>query len=230
MSDPAPTPLLVSRPLLLGWCAWLLGCWVVNLVAYSPQRSWVMEVDGLMHWRVPGELFIPVARGMMVSVGLSLGLIWPVWRLSLSEVQGVGRIVSDGATLWLVTQVIVWPLRVLVDLSLTDLLSISFTLMAVTVLGGACIAIGRRGTGGAWRAAGAILCAMVLLGPWVAAYVTGRNSLARLTPLGSLWSLSGGIHGDGSAMWQGFGRPLLLIAASLTAGAIFRAPHTQPPQ
>lgn len=226
MPDEAHAPMVVSRPLLLGWCLWLLASWVANLVAYSPQRSWVMEIDGLEHWRVPAESFIPIARSMMVSIAISIGMVWPAWRLSLSGPERAARTVSDGISLWLVAQVVVWPLRVLVELSLTDLALISATLGAVTALASVCITVGRRG-GGPWRAAAMLTCAAALLGHWLLAYAGSGTALTRLSPLSTLWSLSvGGSHP--SAAWKSLAVVAILIVMLALVGILQKAKRTGP--
>ena len=216
MPDEVRTPLIVSRPLLLAWCLWLLASWVANLAAYSPQRSWVTEIDGLDHWRVPADAFIPIARSMMISIALSIGLVWPAWRLSLSGPEPIGRTISDGVSLWAVAQVVVWPLRVLVGLSLADLALISLTLLNVTALAGVCVNIGRRG-GPLLRGATMVICAAGLMGPWLVAYLGGGRDADRLSPLWALWWLSAG--GVSARAVSG---SLLMVAILIAAVASWR--------
>ena len=99
------------------------------MTVHTPTRTWVMQSDGSMSWRVPVEAFVPVARGLFVSALFGVGLFWPAWRLSQPTHPSVGiETAVDAAALWLVAQVVIWPMRLLMDFSVSRLTWIGVTL------------------------------------------------------------------------------------------------------
>jgi len=100
---------LISRPLLLGWCLWLLVSWAINLM-------------------LDGSAAMPAVRWMLVCALVGIMIAWPVWRLSLpTPPMPTLSTLSDLFFLWLIFQVLVlrvgidWPIdhAILIDAAVT---------------------------------------------------------------------------------------------------------------
>ncbi len=176
----------------MGWCLWLLAGWLLNLLWDYPAGSWVETGDGLWRWKIPYDAFEQVVRGMFQTMLLGMGLIWPGWRLSLPPQPRAGlETAKDLAALWLVSQVVVMPMRTLIDWTATQALLIS---MSLAVWGGVFalwVWVGSGGGPAIRRAVAMGGCAVTLFGAWVIAYATGWTALLRYSPQDMLWRLCG---------------------------------------
>ncbi len=168
---------IVSRPLLLIWCAWLL-------------ISWALNVDLDMPTRVTPDSMIPLVRGMMLSTLLGLVLMWPAWRLSRRTMIAAGPlVVGDMFSLLLVMQVVVWPLRLLVGWPVARAFVIDVTLIAWTIPIGLWVYLGLRSRGPVGRAWAMLACCATPAAAAIWALVTGRPEVVDFSPMHSLWVL-----------------------------------------
>lgn len=198
----------VSHRLLLGWCAWLLISWLLHLLLESPGRMWVMLADGTLVWRVPSEALGNVVLGMFQSMLIGIGLIWPLWRLNTPSIHSPGtETLNDAVVLFLVAQVVVLPMRLLMDLSPQQLLGTDVVFLLAVIAAGLCTWMG-RGAVSPWGRTWAMgLCIAVLFGPWVLAYATGFTRIASYSffdMLGSLGRMDTLVQGSlvrGVAVW-----------------------------
>ena len=220
VSESKPTSgLAVSRVLMLGWCFWLLISWAVNLALFPARRTWVAQGDILV-WRVPAEAFVPVVRAMFVSVAVGWMLIWPAWRLSSSGTRPGRQTAIDFAALWLITQVVVWPMRFLADLSPGRLAMISLTFAVWGAAAAVPVWLGRRYGSHTARAAAMLLCATLALGGWPIAYALGDTTPAAFSPLHTLWTLCGGSP-DASAVVFRLSAVAAAVLMAWIAGLVF---------
>jgi hypothetical protein len=180
----------LSRTLLLGWSLWLLVSWSINLALFPARRTWVIMGDGVLLWRTPAEAFIPMVRGMLVSVLLGLMLVWPVWRLSQASDPRPGRrVVLDLLSMWLIAQVVIVPLRLLADLPAPRLGLISLTLAAWGAATGVVVWIGWWSQLALRRSAAMLACIALVSGAWPVAVVLQQPALAAASPFQTLWSV-----------------------------------------
>ncbi len=107
---------------MLAWCGWLLCSWAIN-------------------WMIDGPVFtsndnmLPVVRWMMMSAMLGMTLIWPACRLTwCCETKPAARAWWDFVCLMLVLQVVVWPLRLLVNWSNAQVWWINIVVAAWSLL------------------------------------------------------------------------------------------------
>ena len=170
MIDEESNRAVVTREVLLAWCLWLLISWVTNLGAGSPE---------------------PAARGMMQSVMVGLGLVWPAWRLSQGyNPRGGWQIATDLLLLLLLTQVVLWPLRLLIEWTMAQILMIDAVLTVWGAAAAVCAWVGQRGVSSVRRVAATTACVLLLTGGWLAIAWAGDPWPVHWSPLYMLWRLS----------------------------------------
>lgn len=165
-----------TRLLVLGWCLWLLGAWLVTLWNDSP---------------------VPSTRWMVFSALIGLMAIWPVWRLSQSEgfVPGGGRWNAIGQTLldWVclvaVLQVVIWPLQLTAGWSLSQAVWLDAAIAAWSGLTGLVIAWGRGWPGPGRRTLAAGLCLGLVLVEPALMLLIGGDWAWRVSPIETVWAL-----------------------------------------
>ena len=185
-----PNELYGVRLLMLGWCIWLMGTWIVLYFT--------------MGWA--GQAFrVMVFAGLIGMMGL-----WPAVRLSqvdrpTGERDGESeagwwagacrRTLLDWLCLNLVWQAVVWPLRVAGDWGLWQAAWVAAAVAAWSLLTGLIIAWG-RGTDAAGRraAAMAVCVGLVLAEPLIlwAVRLSGQVPAAgmQVSPLQAVWNLT----------------------------------------
>lgn len=177
----------VSRQLVVAWCAWLLLSWAVNL-AVDPQL--VADLLWKGHIAEFAERMSPAVRGMLVSVMIGLGLMWPAIRLSQPPIGAAG-LVQDWMGLMLVCQIVVWPMRVMVEWSLERTLVVDLQIAVWAAAIGVAIWFGtRHGTNPTTRFLAMAVCVLMLLGWFPLAAVTGNLNIAMWSPYYALWTLA----------------------------------------
>ena len=145
-----------NREVVMGWCIWLIGSWVVNHDISSP---------------------LPTARWMVFSSLVGITLVWPAWRLStgrpLDLRPSIGKdlpignwsvnqdsdgdkwpendggrwalvtsVLTDWINLNLVLQAILWTVRLIAGWSIDQALSITYVMAAWSFLCHAIVAWG----------------------------------------------------------------------------------------
>ena len=145
-----------NREVVIGWCIWLMGSWVVNYDLSSP---------------------LPTARWMVFSSLVGMTLVWPAWRLSAGRPLGlrpsigndlpignwnvdqdsdgdewpktdgnrwisVASVLIDWINLNLVFQAILWTVRLIAGWSIDQTLSITYVLATWSFLCHAIVAWG----------------------------------------------------------------------------------------
>jgi hypothetical protein len=220
-----------TRVLVLGWCLWLLGTWIV---------LWV--IGG---WTVPA-LRAMVLWGMVGFMGL-----WPAVRLSqptgrwASARSAGGSAAASGdrdvdAVEWaracrqtlldwfclnLVFQAVLWPLQIAARWSLAQTLWLDLSVAGWSLLTGLLIAWGRGTDRGLLRSWTMLACVgLVVLEPllWWAGWQAGvvGTPTMRLSPLQALWGFSDpGLNASGlGAVARTLGVQAISITAAAAAG------------
>ena len=146
----------------------------------------------MLLWRAPAEAFIPMVRGMLMSVAVGLMLVWPAWRLGSAGRRSAGRQTAiDLAAMWLVLQVVIIPLRLLADYAAARLVLMGLTIGVWGALTAIIVWVGRWSESSLWRAAAMLICAAIVFGVWPLAVVLDQPSISRASPLRTLWILAG---------------------------------------
>lgn len=186
------------RGLILGWCLWLLGSWIVL-------------------WTVGGWT-IPALRAMVFASTLGLLGLWPAVRLSqmtrrypATDQRGLpasgGEVTRrewaracrgtllDWFCLNLVFQAVLWPLQIAARWPVMQTVWLALAVAGWSLLTGLVIAWGRGTDRGAWRAGAMVGCvALVVVEPalWCLGWMAGALGMPmmRLSPLQALWTLS----------------------------------------
>lgn len=162
----------------MGWVLWLLVSWLVNYTIDTPIR-------------VRADTLTPAVRGMMQSMIVGLGLIWPAWRLSQGRTARMGaEIVTDLVGMLLVVQIVIWPFRLLVGWPIPHALLIDLVVIVWSVALGLCVWAGRIGGTALWRAGAMAACALLLTGGWLVTAVSGQMWSVRWSPMYMLWVMT----------------------------------------
>lgn len=185
---------------LLGWCLWLLGAWLMLLPS--------------------GTSAMPAAKWMIFTAMLGLMTVWPAVRLSQARLVDVMAEPNDTAKsgdlrrwrlltvllewvcLMLVFQAVLWPLRLaaaqehagqwtLEQGAWLDGAVAAWSLLTAAIVGWGCLQ-----RGGGRRMAAMVLCMLLLFGEpivmAIAVQVGGAGSgwSMRLSPFQTLWHLT----------------------------------------
>ncbi len=187
-----------TRELVLCWCLWLIGTWLV----LASTLGWARLTGGL-GWS-------PSYRWMVFSAMIGLMCLWPAVRLSqgLADVAGndakatrdfpaLGPVWRDWLALNAVFHAVLWPMKVLSQWSVEQTLWIAVAMLAWSLLAGLIIAWGRCGQSGSMRTLAMLGCVgIVVAEPALMALTTtlrGDGFVAgpmRLSPVETLWQLS----------------------------------------
>ncbi len=191
MNSPSITlPQVVDRPLLIGGCAWLLISLVLNRGMDS--TTWMGHGD-------PASL-VPAMRGLLQSVMIGIGLIWPVWRLSGPTPRHPGlRLLGDAMLLVGVTEAVILlehiqllelqpGMRTIHTWSATQTLLIGLTLAVWTLPALLWTWVGLTRETGVSRTAAMFALILTLTGGWILAGLLGTTATATWSPWYALWT------------------------------------------
>lgn len=168
---------LVSRPLVMAASGWLLVSWAVNLAIDSPLR---LTHDNMQ----------PAVQWMIMSAVVGMGLVWPACRLTFTRTPyPAARALSDAVVLLLVFQVVIWPLRVLVEWTVRQTIMVDLAMAVWMVPVALWVCLGLRG-GRVMRATMTVLCVITLIGPAVARVVLPTDSASAWSVFEMVWYLT----------------------------------------
>ncbi len=188
------------RLLMLGWCMWLMGTWIV--LYYT--TGWTA----------------PAFRIMVLSAMLGFMGVWPAIRLSqatpgTSETsphssrtwrREATRILIDWLFLNLVFQAVMWPLQMAGRWTLEQTLWVDAAVAGWSLLAGLVIAWGRGGGTGSRRTLAMIGCVGIVLAEPVLMWAIGKTgwdmtSSMRLSPIEAIWGLTSPLARSGVLPW-----------------------------
>lgn len=182
--------------MLLWWCLWLLGSWLV-----------IRKVEGL-HLRLlpPHGLLSPAgppeSRRMMFACLLGLMLLWPALRLSQCPSRGarpvearrVSRVLLDWLGMVLLVQVVIWPLQQMGDWTRLQTAWIATMIGAWSLLTAVIVAWGMLGERGTRRTVAMALCAALIFGEpmlmWLVTAMGGPSWFMSVSPIQTMWALT----------------------------------------
>ena len=164
------------RVIVLGWCLWLIGSWVVALWSGSAT---------------------PAARWMLLSTTVGLTALWPIVRLSLeapSSLAPVRVVAVEWLALAGILQAVVWPLALTAGWEASQTLWIDGAVLAWSLVTASIVALALRSRRAGHRAVAAALCMLFLFGEPLAvglmAAPHGAGVVMRITPFQTLWALT----------------------------------------
>lgn len=182
----------------------------MDLAVFPARRVWVVEGD-ILAWRAPDEAFAPLTRAMLISTGLGMFLVWPAWRLGHGRsAHALRETAIDLCALWIVAQVVIWPLYFLAGFDLRRLALMSATLGLWGAATGLLVLAGRVcGSAGA-RTWAMIGCSALTLIGWLIAHACGDSAPAAWSPFATLWALSDAVTDLGAILMR-----LLVVAVTV---------------
>ena len=205
------------RELVLLWCLWLLGTWVVIWVGeLSSGNVWGLAAPGAVRW-------------LVCAAVVGLMALWPAYRLSQGSLSlpegpdddadpeaGAARerpqppwmlprlraslVLRDWVCLMLVFQAVLWTLRITARWTIEQAAWLNAAVGAWSLLSAAVIAWGCRSPSG-WRRSEAMaicllmpLCeplALAVLGPVASGLGAEASWLLHLGPFQAVWFMTG---------------------------------------
>lgn len=180
MPPASSPPFTLPRGLILLASVWLVGGWLLTIGIRPPVHP-------------SSATYEPAVRMMIFCVGLGLAVAWPLLRLTQPPVAWpIRATLLDAIVLVAMTQVVVWPLRLLTRWSPSRTFAIDLVLIAWIAAAAGIVALARGSTRPGLRSlamsaclAGAILPALrgaPILSPLSAADALGDGGGAPLEP------------------------------------------------
>jgi len=194
---------LGSRPrdelpgLLLLWCLWLLGSWLI--IRYDGGSS-LAQLIGLGAYAGPDVTTVDL-RWMMVAAVAGLTGLWPVVRLTQGPAHraGLNTVIQplvDWVGLMLIWQAVLWSVYVMLPWPIGQVVWLAVAMTAWGLLVGLVIGLGRVAATAPARAGAMLGCLVLLLAEpairalWFSVFETPWNAPTQLSPLRMFWALT----------------------------------------
>lgn len=231
-----PQPFALPRTLIFLAPMWLIGSWLLAMGLQQPLQP-------------VSESYTPGVRMTLVCVMIGLVVAWPLFRLSQRAFERpLAQMLVDVASLAVLIQFVVWPLRIFTPWSLSrvwviDLAMISWTALVGAIVGAA-VSTNRAGPRLLAMIVSLMLCFLGPLLTWLSMGVGIRATnvmsispivqVLQLTDAGggpvlpSHWNLVLLIAGCAVLVWLmlGLWRVGARLAASATPAAIIESDQT----
>ena len=172
-------PAELPRGLVFGASVWIAASWLVSIGVRPPLQP-------------TSTAYTPAARMMIVALTIGIVIAWPLARFSLtSPKRPIAAAMLDTVSLLALTQIVLWPLRLVTSWTVPRLSILAIDLISVSVLVGGLIALL------GWNRSGRTLAMIGLLAwligpPLIGLGLSEPQSFAALSPLVRAWSLGGG--------------------------------------
>ena len=201
-----------SRVVVLAWCYWLLGSWIIVL------------------WAGPR---LPIANAMMIASVAGMMLMWPALRLSQDTPVRAGNftplnpglsVFLDWLCLVFVYQAVLWPLKMLSGWTVSQTFWLGLAVAGWGGLTGALVAWGCCSASGVRRAAAMLLCTLLLFGePAIIALLNKDRPVEEavawtmwVSPIETVWSLVS----SSPTTWPGDNPWVMRTAGAVLAAAM----------
>jgi hypothetical protein len=178
-------PLHLPRGLIFMASLWLIGSWLVTIGVKTPIQP-------------VSASYTPAVRMMLLCLVIGLMIGWPVLRLSQhATARPIAQTLLDLVVLLALTQVVIWPLRLVTPWTVARTAAIDATLSGWVLLTGAIVASAVGSSVNGVRTLAMVVClGLCLLGPALAAWgpVGGVDTLGLigLSPLMAVHTLGQG--------------------------------------
>jgi len=191
------------RVIIVAWCLWLMGSWVMALVA---------------------DTSVPRVRWMLFAGSFGLMLVWPAFRLSeRTRERGVGvatlAILLEWFALIGVYQAVIWSLNLIALWPFVRGIWLDAAVVAWSLLTALIVAAARAWPGAAARMIGMLLCiALVFAEPvliWASVvFAGGQGWSMRVSPVQAFWELTQPAARSPIAPWDARTLSIALVAVA----------------
>ena len=138
-------PLFVPRALVMLSSAWVFVCWVLSFGFRAPVQPQAASYG-------------PSIQLLLIGTGVGVAIGWPLLRLSARPSSApVAQAAIDGLSVFVLLQVVIWPLRLVTTWTLPRAVAVDTALAATQ-------GSPTRRT----RTVAMMLAALLTLGPWLA--------------------------------------------------------------
>jgi hypothetical protein len=151
----SPRGLLIPRGLVMLSAGWIFACWVYLFGFHPPVQPQAASYGPSIHL-----LFI------LMGVGIAIG--WPLLRLSgrPSSVP-VAQAALDAVSVFVLIQVVVWPLRLVTSWTLPRTIVVDSAIAAAIAMSAALLAVTQGSTRARVRWSAMACAVLVVLLPWM---------------------------------------------------------------
>lgn len=172
-------PAELPRGLVFGGSIWVAASWLVAIGVRPPLQP-------------TSTAYTPAARMLIVALTIGVVVAWPLARFSTaSPRRPIAAAMLDTVTLLALTQIVLWPLRLVTSWTVPRLSILAIDLLATSVLVGGLIALLGWNRSGRTLAMGGLL-AWLVGPPLIGLGLSNPTAFSELSPLVRAWSLGGG--------------------------------------
>ena len=177
-TESTPPPLELPRGLVFGASIWLALSWVVSIGIRPPVQP-------------TSTSYTPAAKMLVVAIMLGILIGWPLARLSTPKPhRPLMTAFLDMVSLMVLTQIVIWPLRLVTTWPIERITAISVDVLSNTLLVGGLLAL--AGT----NRRGSTLTMLGLVGLVVIPPITALGSpvdpIFSASPLVRIWVIASG--------------------------------------
>ena len=149
-------PLFVPRALVMLSSAWVFVCWVLIFGFRAPVQPQAASYG-------------PSIQLLLIGTGVGVAIGWPLLRLSARPSSApVAQAAIDGLSVFVLLQVVIWPLRLVTNWTLPRAVAVDTALAATILITGALLAATQGSPTRRTRTVAMMLAALLTLGPWLA--------------------------------------------------------------
>lgn len=151
-----PRPLLVPRALVMLSSLWVFLCWVLLFGFHAPVQPQAASYG-------------PSIQLLLVGIGVGVAIGWPLLRLSARpSAAPIAQAAIDGLSIFVLLQVVIWPLRLVTSWTLPRAVAIDTALAAAIMFTAGILAATQGSSSRRTRTVGMVLAATLTLAPWIA--------------------------------------------------------------
>lgn len=151
----APRPLFIPRGLVLLSSLWVFVSWILLFGFHPPVQPQAASYG-------------PPIQMLMMLIGVGIAVAWPLLRLSARpSAMPAAQAALDGLSIFVLVQVVVWPLRLVTNWTLARAISVDAAIAAAILLTTAILAASQGSASARTRACAMILSLTLVLLPAV---------------------------------------------------------------
>ena len=163
-SVPFERPLFIPRALVVLASGWVFFSWVL-LFGFNPPVQ------------PQAASYSPSIQMLMMLIGVGIAIAWPMLRLSgRPSSMPTAQAALDGLSIFVLLQVVVWPLRLVTSWTLARAIAVDAAIAAAIMLTAGILASTQGSRSQRVRTAGMLVLVLLVLAPAIGAFVAPAAS------------------------------------------------------
>lgn len=163
----APRPLFIPRGLVLLSSLWVFLSWVLLFGFHPPVQPQAASYG-------------PPIQMLMMLIGVGIAVAWPLLRLSARpSAMPAAQAALDGISIFVLVQVVVWPLRLVTNWTLARAISVDAAIAASILLTTAILAASQGSSSARTRVCAMLVSVTLVLLPGVGVALTDAGDGGR---------------------------------------------------